>query len=124
MKILTQVDFTIITPADKQDGEGNDARDVIQLRSRRFEVLNTDDIAATLTKMADGIQAQIGNSYLQGSDIVLNEIEKLQFITTNRIQQGQGVILNYLNGCHQKKLVLILKMKITSVSNIVFNALF
>ena len=76
VKVLIQVDFTIITPADKQNDEGNDVREVIKLRSRRFEVLNTDDISATLIKMA-GIQVQIGSSYLQSSDIVLDKISKV-----------------------------------------------
>ena len=77
MKVLTQVDFTIITPFDEEDDEGNDVRKVIQFRSRRFEVLNTDDITATLTKMSNDIQTQISNSYLWSSDIVLNKIKKI-----------------------------------------------
>ena len=58
-------------------GEGNAARDVIQLRSRRFEVLNTGDIPATLTKMAAGIQTQIGISYLWNSDTVLDKLKRV-----------------------------------------------
>ena len=61
----------------KQNDEGNDVREVIKLRSRRFEVLNTDDISATLTKMADDIQVQICNSYLQSSDVVFDNISKI-----------------------------------------------
>ena len=102
MKVVTQVGFTIITPAEENDDEGNDVRDVIQLRSRRFEVLNTDDTSATLTKMADDIQAQIGNPYLQSSDIVFDKIEKLtiHYDRYNPTRAGR----KYLNGCHQKSL--------------------
>ena len=38
MKVLIQADFTTKSEADKKDDEGNYVRDVIQLRSRRFEV--------------------------------------------------------------------------------------
>ena len=48
MKVLIQVEFAIRTAFDEKYDEGNDVRKVIQFRSRRFEVLNTDDITATL----------------------------------------------------------------------------
>ena len=64
MEILIQVDFAIEAEADKGDDEGNYERKMIKFKSRRFEVLNTDDIVATLTKMADDIETQIGNAYL------------------------------------------------------------
>ena len=70
MKVLIQVGFKISTPDDGEDGEGNHVRQVMKFRSRRFEVLNTDDISATITKMTDDIETHIGNSYLSSSDII------------------------------------------------------
>ena len=71
MKVLTQVDFKILTPA----GDGDDVgRQVLKFRSRRFEVLNTDCISDTLIKMADDIQTQIDKSYLSSSDIAIDRI--------------------------------------------------
>ena len=53
---------------------------MIKFKSRRFEVLNTDDISDVMAKMAKDIQTQIENSHLYGSDIVIDKICK---ITTN-----------------------------------------
>ena len=75
MKVLIQVDVTIMD-GDKDD-EHNHVKKVIKFRSRRFEVLNTDDISATLTKMADDIETQFGRSHLNGSDIALDKIETI-----------------------------------------------
>ena len=61
MKVLTQVDFEIITPADDEDDDDVE-RHVIKFRSRRFEVLNTDDMSDKLIKTADDIQTQIDKS--------------------------------------------------------------
>ena len=72
MKILTQVGFKTITPEGGEDDGGNHMRQVIKFRGRRFEVLNTDDISATIIQMADDIQTQIGNSYLTSSGIVFD----------------------------------------------------
>ena len=58
MKVLTQVVFKITTPAGDQDDDDVE-RQVVKFRSRGFEVLNTDDISVTLTKMADDIQTQL-----------------------------------------------------------------
>ena len=76
MKVLIQFDFKIITPAGDQDDDGVGGQ-VIKFRSRRFEVLNTGDISVTLTKMAGGIQTQIGNSYLNSSGITLDTTDKI-----------------------------------------------
>ena len=73
MKVLTQVDFKITTPADDEDDEGNTERQVINIRSRRFEVLNTDDTSDTLIEMADDIQTQIGKPYLSSSNIAVDK---------------------------------------------------
>ena len=77
MKVLIKVDFKIITPDDDEDDEGRIERQVIKFRSRRFEILNTDDISDTLNKMADDIQTQIGSSYLSSSGITLAKIDKI-----------------------------------------------
>ena len=70
MEILIQVDFKIIAPDGEKDDDDKPIRQVIKFRSRRFEVLNTDDISATITKMTDDIETHIGNSYLSSSDII------------------------------------------------------
>ena len=64
MKVLIQVDIKIITEADKRDDEGNHVREVIKFRSRRFEVLNTDDITDVISKMAKDIQTQFEEYHL------------------------------------------------------------
>ena len=76
MKVLVQVGFKITHPGDEDDG-GNAERQVIKFRSRRFDVLNTDGIKDTLVKMADGIETQIGKSYLSSSTIALDKIYKI-----------------------------------------------
>ena len=88
MKVLTQVDFKIITPAGDEDDDDVE-RQVVKFRSRRFKVLNTGDISDTLIKMADGdisdtlikmaddIHTQIDKSFLSSSNIAIDEIDKL-----------------------------------------------
>ena len=76
MKILIQADIIITSEADIYD-EGNQVRKVIQFKNRRFEVLNTDDITDVMTKMAEDIETQAGNSHLTSSDIVINKMSKL-----------------------------------------------
>ena len=76
LKVLIQVDFKITHPGDEDD-EGNAERQVVKFRSRRFEVLNTDDISDTLIEMADGIEAQIGKSYVSASNIATDKIDKI-----------------------------------------------
>ena len=88
--------------------------DTITFKSRRYEVLNTDAVADVMGKMAQDIEIQIENANLRKSNIVIEKIT-LQLTMINIIQQGRVVILSYLNGFHQKKRVLILKMRITSV---------
>ena len=94
MKVLIQVDFKIITPADDQ-GDDDFERQVIKFRSRRFEVLNTDDISVTLTNMADDIQTQIGNYYLNSSGISLDNIYKntIHYDTYNPTRAGSYIEL-------------------------------
>ena len=82
MKVLTQVGFKIITPADDED-DGDVDRQVIKFRSRRFEVLNTDDISYTLIKTADDIQTRIDNSYLSSSNIAIDKIAKITIHSDN-----------------------------------------
>ena len=124
MKVLIQVDVTIITPDDGEDDEGNHMRQVIKFRSRRFEVLNTDDISATITKMADDIQTQIGNSYLSSSGIVLDKIDKITIHYDKYSPTKAGSYIELPKLVSSKKACINIKMKITNVSNIVFNALF
>ena len=76
MKILIQADIIITSEADIYD-EGNQVRKVIQFKNRRFEVLNTDDITDVMTKMAEDIETQVGNSHLNSSDIVIDKTSKL-----------------------------------------------
>ena len=74
MKVLIQVDFKL-TDGDKDD-DNNHVNKVIQLRSKRFEVRNSDDVSATMTKMADDIQKQFGKSILGDPGIVIDIIGK------------------------------------------------
>ena len=59
MKILVHVDAL-----SKDD-------DTITFKSRRYEVLNTDDITDVMTKMAIDIETQIGNAQLSKSNIII-----------------------------------------------------
>ena len=116
MKILIQVDFKIITPADGQDDEGNPVqRQVIKFRSRRYEVLNTDDITDVLTKMIDDIKIQIGSSYLSSSNITSDKIEKNTIHYDKYNPTRAGGYIELPKWVSPKKLVSILKMKITNV---------
>ena len=70
MKVLTEVDFKVFDPTEEDDDGYNVIPAKIKLikfRSRRFEILSTDDISDTLIKMANGIQTQIDKSYLSSS---------------------------------------------------------
>ena len=65
MKILIHVD------ALSKDG------DMFTFKSRRYEVLNTDDITDVMTKMAMDIETQIENSNLSQSNIAISKIDKI-----------------------------------------------
>ena len=65
MKILIHVDALI------KDG------DTITFKSRRYEVLNTDDISDVMTNMAKDIDTQIENAQLSKSNIVIENIIKI-----------------------------------------------
>ena len=65
MKILNHVDAL-----SKDD-------DTITFKSRRYEVLNTDDITDVMTKMAIDIETQIENAQLSKSNIVIEKISKI-----------------------------------------------
>ena len=107
-----------------KDDENNHVKKVIKFRSIRFEVLNTGYISATLTKMADDIETQFGRSHLNCSDIALHRIEKVTVHYDKYNPTRAGSYIELPKWVSSKKLVLILKMKMTNVSNIVFNALF
>ena len=109
--------------ADIND-EGNHVRKDIQFKSIRFEVLNTGDISYVMTIMAKDIETQVGNSNLNSSDIT---IEKTSGHTTNYDKCNPtraGSYIELPKWLSSKKACIIIKMKITNVSNIVFNALF
>ena len=65
MKILIHVD------ALSKDG------DTITFKPRRYEVLNTDDVADVMNKMAQDIELQIEISQLGKSNIVIEKISKI-----------------------------------------------
>ena len=64
MKILIHVG------ALSKDGE------TLTFKPRRYEVLNTDDVADVMSKMAQDIELQIGNANLSKSYIVIEKISK------------------------------------------------
>ena len=103
MKVLIQVGFKISTPDDGEDGEGNHVRQVMKFRSRRFEVLNTDDISATIIKMTDDIQTQVGNSYLTSSGIVLDKINKTTTHYDKYDPTGAGSYIELLKWVSSRK---------------------
>jgi len=76
MKVLIEVDFSINTK-DEKDAEDTEETPFIKFRSRRFEILNTDDISDVLSKMAQDIIRQISSSYLRESGITINKIERI-----------------------------------------------
>ena len=96
---------------------------MIKFRSKRFEVLNTDDISDMLIKMADDIETQIGKSYLSASNIAVDKIDKItiHYVKYNPTRAGSNIELP--KWVSSKKLVLILRTKMKNVSNIAFNAL-
>ena len=51
--------------------------DTITFKSRRYEVLNTDDVADVMNKMAQDIELQIEISQLGKSNIVIEKINKI-----------------------------------------------
>ena len=65
MKIFIHVD------AFSKDGDN------ITFKSRRYEVLNTDDVADVMSKMAQDIELQIENANLSKSNIVIEKINKI-----------------------------------------------
>ena len=75
MKVLIQVE--VLTTDGVKDDEGNHVKAVVKFKSRRFEVLNTDDITYVMTKMAKDIQTQIENPHLNSPDIVIDKINKV-----------------------------------------------
>ena len=77
MEVLIQVGFKVTHPADDEDDEGNAVRQVIKLRSRRFDILNTDDITDVLTKIIDDINIRIERSYLSDSNIAIDKLYKI-----------------------------------------------
>ena len=81
--------------------------DIITFKSRRYEVLNIDDVTDVMTKVAIDIETQVENAQLSKSNLVVEKINKVT---------GAVII--------KTKHVSTLKMKVKSVSNIVFNALF
>ena len=87
-------------------------------------MLNTGGKTDVMTKMAKDIDTQIENAQLSKSNIVLEEQIELQVIMISIIQHGLVAMLNYQSGYNQNKHVSTLKMKIKSVLNSVFNALF
>ena len=124
MTVLIQVGFKITHPGDDEDDGGNVERQVVKFRSRMIEILNTGDIKATLIKMADGIEIQIVKSYLSNSKIANDKIDKITFHCDEYNPARAGSYIDLPKGVSSKKYALILIMKINSVSNIVFNALF
>ena len=65
MQILIHVD------ALSKDG------DTITFKSRRYEVLNTDDITDVMTKLPIDIETQIENTQLSKSNIVIENISNI-----------------------------------------------
>ena len=51
--------------------------DTVTFKSRRHEVLNTDDITDVMTKMATDIETQIEHAQLSKSNIVVEKINKI-----------------------------------------------
>ena len=76
MKVLIEVDFGVNSD-DDVDADATERPPLIKFRSRRFEILNTDDISDVLIKMARDIIMQISSSYLSGSGITMDKIEKI-----------------------------------------------
>ena len=79
MKILIHVDVL------SKDG------DAITFKSRRYEVLNTDDLTDVMTKMAKDTDTQIENAQLSKSNIVVEKMNKIIMISI--VQQGLVVII-------------------------------
>ena len=50
-----------------------DEGDTVQFKSRRFEVLNTEDITDAMTKVANDIETQIEISQLSKSNIIIEQ---------------------------------------------------
>jgi hypothetical protein len=54
-----------------------DEGDTVKFKSRRFEVLNTEDIIDAMTKVANDIETQIEVSQLSKSNIIIEKINKI-----------------------------------------------
>ena len=77
MKVLIEVDFSIITKGGGEDADSTERPPFIKFRSRRYEILNTDDVLDVLTNMTQDIIRQIHSSYLQKSGLKIDKINKI-----------------------------------------------
>ena len=76
MKVLIEVDFSIIADVSR-DADDTEGEPFIKFRSRRYEILNTDDILDVLNNMTLDIIRQISSSYLSKSNISIDKINKI-----------------------------------------------
>ena len=94
----------------------NDEQISIQMRSRRYNILNIADLEKAPDNMPKDIELQIENSPFRHSGLRINKVNKYASTTTNTIQTEQVNIRNYQNGFQRKKRVSTFKMKMNYVS--------
>ena len=113
MKILIVVDLIL--------DEGDEFEVTRQVQSRRYDIYNSDDLKNSLNNMATDIELQIETKQFHKSGLVIRGIDKItiQYDRYNPTRGGSYIELP--EWIATKRHVLILKIKITSVLNIVFN---